>query len=132
MRNRKLLATVVGGLTTTGLLALPVAAHADDDVKVRAGSCSGSADYRMRLADAGDDPDRLRVNFFVNSRYANKRWTVRVYRGKTLVHRDAKRTNRYGNVRFADTIRGDDDRRIRVVARSAAGQTCKRTLQLDD
>jgi len=130
--TRKLLTSVVCGLAITGLVALPVAAHADDDSKSRSGGCTGSATYRMQLVEAGDDPDRLRVNFYVNSRYANRLWTVRVYRGATLVHRDAKRTGGIGNVRFVDTFGGDDDHRFRVVARSPAGKVCQGALQLDD
>jgi hypothetical protein len=129
--------TVIAGTTvtlaTTGLVALPSAANAhDDDVKVRTGSCSMGAKYRMRLADVGDNPDRLRAAFAINSNKSNRTWTVRMYRNGNLVHKATKRTGPKGNVRFAKTSRGDDDNRVRVVARAGYGEVCKRTLRLDD
>jgi hypothetical protein len=134
MTLRTVLATITLGLATTGLVAVPAPAMAggDDDVKVRTGSCSMQASYRMRLADAGDDPDRLRTVFAINSDRANRSWTVRVFRGNTLVHKQTKRTGPGGNVRFAKTFRGDDDHRVRVVARSGYGETCRRAIRLDD
>jgi hypothetical protein len=130
---RKFAGSAVLALMTSGLLALPSPAEAGgDDVKVRSGACSGRSVYRMRLADVDDDPDRLRTVFFINSNKVNRRWTVRIWRGSTLVHRDVKHTNRFGNVRFADTFPSDDDRRITVVARAGYGEVCRRALRLDD
>jgi hypothetical protein len=133
MTLKTALATTVLGLATPGLVAVPASADDhDDDVKVRTGSCNMQASYRMRLADAGDDPDRLRTVFTINSNKANRQWTVRIFRGDRLVHKETKRTGPRGNVKFAKTFRGDDDRRVRVVARSGYGETCKRAMRLDD
>ena len=132
MSFKTIAATATLGLATAGLVAVPTAAHADDDVKVRKGTCSMGAKYTYRLADAGDDPDRLRAAFRINSNKANRKWTVRIYKGDTLVHRDTKRTGARGNVKFAKTFRSDDDRRITVVARAGYGEKCKRAMRLDD
>jgi len=125
--------SAVVGLATTGLLAVPAPAQAggdDDDSEVRNGSCSRQADYRMRLSEVDDD--RLRAVFRIDSDKSNRRWTVRIFRAGDLVDREVERTNRFGNLRVADRFRGDDDQRVRVVARSGYGETCKRTMRLDD
>jgi len=134
MTLKTALAATALGLATTGMVAVPAMAddHNDDDVKVRTGSCSMQASYRMRLADAGDDPDRLRTVFAINSNKADRKWTVRIFRGDNLVHKATKRTGPRGNVKFARTFRGDDDHRVRVVARSGYGETCSRAIRLDD
>ena len=133
MTLKTALATTALALAATGLVVVPASADDhDDDVKVRTGSCSMQATYRMRLADAADHPDRLRTVFVIGSNRADRPWTVRVFRGDTLVHKETKRTGSQGNVRFARTFRGDDHHRVRVVARSGYGETCKRAMHLDD
>jgi len=133
MTIRTIIAGTTLALATTGLVALPSVANAHgDDVKVRTGSCSTGATYRMRLADVGDHPDRLRAVFAINSNKVNRKWTVRMYRSGHLVHKATKRTGSHGNVRFANTFRGDDDNRVRVVARAGYGEVCKRAMRLDD
>jgi hypothetical protein len=129
--------TVMAGaalaIGTAGLVAVPTgAAMADDDLKVRKGSCSQGAKYTMRLRDVGDDPDRLRTVFKINSNKSNRKWTVRILKNGNQVHKSTKRTGAKGNVKFAKTFRGDDDDRIRVVARAGYGERCARTLRLDD
>lgn len=133
MSFKTLATTAVLGLATSGLVALPsTPAFADDDRKVRHGSCSQAANYTMRLRDAGDDPDRLKASLGIRSDKAGKRWTVRMYRNGNLVHRAVKRTNDNGNVVFFKRFRGDDDARVKVVARAGYGETCSRTMRLDD
>lgn len=118
-------------LLSAGLVvAAPATAIADDSKTVR-GSCSGSSDYVFTLRDL-DDPDRLSVRFTVDGTRAGVAWKVTMKRGDQIVHRDTKRANRYGNVTFASTFRGDDDARVTVIARAAYGETCKRALRLDD
>jgi hypothetical protein len=53
-------------------------------------------------------------------------------RGGTVVHRDSKRANNRGNVRFAKQFRGDDDSLVKVIARSGYGERCARGLRLED
>ena len=132
MSLRTIATTAALGLATAGLVAVPTTAHADDDVKVRTGTGSMGAKYTYRLADRGDDPDRLRAVLKINSNKANRKWTVRIYRGDKLVHKATKRTGDRGNVKFAKTFRSDDDRRIKVVARAGYGEKIKRAMRLDD
>ena len=133
MTLKTLASTAVLGLATSGLVALPAfPAAADDDRKVRTGSCSKQASYRMLLAEAGDDPDRLRTVFTIDSDKANRKWTVRVFKGGNLVHKATRWTNDRGNLRVAKRFRGDDDHRVTVVARAGYGETCRRAMRLDD
>jgi hypothetical protein len=133
MSFKTIAGTAALAVAASGLVALPTApAFADDDRKVRHGVASKGAKYTYKLVDRGDDPDRLRAVLKINSSKANKRWTVKVFKGKKRVYKDTKRTNRHGNVRFADTFRSDDDRRIKVVARSGYGERLTKTMRLDD
>lgn len=130
---RKLMAALALMLCTGGLVAVQsTPAHADDDRKVRAGSCSGKSKYRMVLREAGDDPDRLKVKFKVNGKKPKRVWKFKVKRGKKVVHRKTKRANRWGNVKIRKRFRGDDDARVKVVARAGYGERCKRVMRLDD
>lgn len=136
MAAKKALTSVVLGLTTAGLLALPVSTAAaddngNDDRKVRYGKTVKGAKYKVTVAERDDD--RVRTTFFINSnKNKGRKWTVRMYRNGTLVHKDTKRTGRYGNVRFRDTFRADDDARVKVVARSGYGDRAKRVVKVDD
>lgn len=119
-------------LATAGLVGTPAVAHADDDFKKRSGSCSGASKYTMTLREAGDDPDRLRSTFVVNSNKKNRLWRVTIKRSGKVVHRAAKRTGPRGNVKFAKRFRGDDDAFVRVIARAGYGERCNRGMRLDD
>jgi hypothetical protein len=130
---RKLMAALALMLGTGGLVAAQsTPAHADDDRKVRAGSCSGKSQYRMVLREAGDDPDRLRVVFKVNGTKPNRTWRFKVKRYNKVVHRATKRANRYGDVKIRKRFRGDDDARVKVIARAGYGERCTRVMRLDD
>ena len=129
--------TVLGCIAATALAAGTMAAgapaHADDDRKVRTGDCSRKAEYRMVLKDVDrDDRDRLRTVFAVNGPRANAVWRVTVKRNGDVVHRDKKRANDNGNVRFADRFRSDDDAFVKVIARAGYGERCSRGMRLDD
>ena len=131
MAIRKFVGTAALALATSGVLAVPAVAEAGgDNVAVGTGDCSGRSDYRMRLADIDDSPDRLHTAFTIFSNRVDRRWTVRIFRGATLVHVDVEHTNQFGDVRFADTFRSDDDRRVTVVARAGYGEVCQRTMRL--
>lgn len=128
---KKLIAATTLTLATAGLVGIAPPANADDDFKRRAGDCSGRSHYVMTLRD-GDD-DRLRTTFKVNSpRKAGKVWKFTVKRGKKVVFRTTKKTNRRGDVRIARTVRADDDARITVIARAGYGERCARGMRLDD
>ena len=129
--------TVVSGIAATALTAGTIAAgalaYADDERQVRRGDCRRKAEYRMLLKDADrDDRDRLRAGFRINGPRENAVWRVTIKRSGDVVHRDKKRANDYGNVRFADRFRGDDDTRVKVIARSGYGERCDRAMRLDD
>jgi hypothetical protein len=129
--------TVLGGVAATalasGMLVSGAPAHADDDRKVRTGDCSRNADYRMVLKDVDRaDRDRLRTVFAIDSPRANAVWRVTIQRNGDVVHRSGERANDRGDVRFAKTLRGDDDDFVKVIARPGYGERCARGIKLDD
>jgi len=131
-----LIRTALGGAAATALAAgtLVAAAPAYADDKVRSGDCSRQANYRMVLKDVDrgdDDRERLRTVFAINGPRSNAVWRVTIKRGGNVVHRDSKRANNRGNVRFAKQFRGDDDSLVKVIARSGYGERCARGLRLD-
>lgn len=131
MTLRTALAGSAIALVATGLVTFPAPASAEH-AKVRTGSCSMEASYRMRLVDAHDHPERLRTRFVVDSDKADRKWTVRVFRSGELVFKHTKRTGDEGNVAFARTFRGHSDHHVRVVARSGYGEKCVRRMHLGD
>lgn len=127
--------TVATGMAALIATTMPSAALAatdgTKDVKTRSGSCDGRSEYTYRLADAGDDLNRLRVNFKVDSNREDKTWDVRIYRNGNKVYDDSKQTGSAGNVTFKKSFVGDDDAKIRVVADVGYGEECRHTMKLD-
>lgn len=114
-----------------GLVGVPGVAVADD-AETRRGDCSRASDYRMTLREIGDDRDRLKVTFAIDSNKTNRVWNFRVFRAGNPVAKATKRTGPAGNVVISRTFRGDDDNRVRVVARAGYGERCERGFRLDD
>jgi hypothetical protein len=78
------------------------------------------------------DRDRLRTVFAIDSPRANAVWWVTIQRNGDVVHRSGERANDRGDVRFAKTLRGDDDDFVKVIARPGYGERCARGIKLDD
>ncbi len=113
-----------------GLVGVPGVAVADDAETRRATALA--PDYRMTLREIGDDRDRLKVTFAIDSNKANRVWNFRVFRAGNPVAKATKRTGPAGNVVISRKFRGDDDNRVRVVARAGYGERCERGFRLDD
>lgn len=108
-------------------------ANADSDYASRSGHCSMGAHYTMTVRER-ENPDRLATTFYING--ANSRhsraWTISIYRNGHLVSRWHQHSNSYNNVRFAKTIRGDDEDKVTITVRSSYGEVCKRSIRLDN
>ncbi|WP_299052085.1 hypothetical protein [uncultured Nocardioides sp.] len=129
---KKLLATATLTLATAGLVGLSAPAAQADDFAKKSGSCSRDASYTMKLRDTGgDDRDRTRVSFFINSDKSNRSWRVQVKRGGQRVATTTKRTNNRGNLTVTRVVRAEDDARFTVFAKSGYGETCRQVLSLD-
>ena len=71
-RIRTLLATaIIAGAT----LALPATTFAKDGDVLRTGSCSGSADWKLKV---GPEDGRLEVEFEVDSNRVGQTWRVKI------------------------------------------------------
>jgi hypothetical protein len=132
-KNHVLGAALSVVLAASGLVAGASTAQADDDDRITvSGYANRNANYRATLVELDDD-DRLRASLTVDStRGRGKAWTLQVLRNGRQVHKETKRTNAKGDVTFAKTVRGDDDDRIRFVARAGYGERLDRTVTLDD
>lgn len=109
------------------LAGLGVAAHASDgDYRVqRTGSCSGSADWKLK---AKQDDGRIEVEFEVDSNRNGQRWNVRLLRDGSLVWSGTRTTlapsGSFDVERRISNSRGDDV----IVGRAvhpATGQVCR-------
>jgi hypothetical protein len=122
------------GLAAAALFAGAVAtaspAAADDDRISRSGTCSGSATYKMTVVERDDD--RLVTSFRVDGKRAGAAWTYAFFRNGKYLTSVTRSANRSGDLLVSRTFRGDDDDRVRVVAKARYGETCARTLRIDD
>lgn len=72
MRTALTIAALSTVLVVTGA---PLAQADDDDATIRTGSCSGSADWKLK---AKPDDGRLEVEYEVDANQAGQTWRVRV------------------------------------------------------
>ena len=86
-RIRTLIATA---LVAGAVLAVPATAAAADDDIIRTGTCSGSADWKLK---AGPDDGRLEVEFEVDSNRVGQTWRVKI-RDNGVLRYNALRTTR--------------------------------------
>ena len=97
-RFRSLLATT---LVAGAILAVPSTAAAAGNDIIRTGSCSGTADWKLK---AGPDNGRLEVEFQVDSNRAGQVWRVRILDNGVLRY-DALRTTQAPSGSFSVTRR---------------------------
>lgn len=109
--------------------AAPAAQAGDDDGEIRrSGSCSGSADWKLK---AKRDDGRLEVEWEVDSNRSGQVWRVRVYdNGNRVVatqRTTAPPSGSFSVDRHIANLAGSDH----IVARArhlATGQVCRGTL----
>ncbi len=82
MINARLLAAATLLVAATAIAPAAVSAKSDD--VVRTGSCSGSADWKLK---AGKDDGRIEVEFEVDSNQNGQVWRVKIRDNGVLRHR---------------------------------------------
>ena len=123
--SMKSLALAAAALLTVPTLALAASpAHADDDDRQRTGSCSRSADWKIK---AGPDDGRMEVEAEIDSNRRGQtwRWTLR-HNGKVVDHGRSVTRGRSGSFeveRHTRNATGRDGYTFRAV-RPATGEVC--------
>ena len=129
-RTATRLATVaVAALALTPLTGVGVAAAGDDDFEeIRRGSCSGTADWKLKVKR---DNGGLEVEFEVDSNRAGQTWDVTLRRNGTVFMSGTRTTQppsgSFDVQRRISNAAGDDVIVGRAVHR-ASGQVCRGAL----
>lgn len=129
---KKSIAAAAASLLVTSFVFLAPAgvAHADDDFVSRSGHCSLGAHYTMTVRER-EHPDRLVTTFHINATKGHRAWTMTIDRNTTTVFTKRKVSNDYGNVRFAKTIRGDEEDLVSITVKSGYSEICKASINLN-
>jgi hypothetical protein len=127
MRAKKFVRFGMAGLVAASMaasmLATAPAALANDGVDKR-GSCSGNADWKLRLRP--EDGGRLQVEFEVEHAKPGSAWTVKLSDNGTQFFQGSRTANSLGEFevrRFTDNRAGTDTVRARAT-NNASGQVC--------
>ena len=118
-------------ILTSGLLVLaaaavsaPAASAKDGDV-VRTGSCSGAADWKLKLSP---EDGRIEVEFEVDQNKVGKTWNVKIKRnGNVLAHGTRVTKAPSGSFEFRTVVsnRAGSDTIVAKARNTASGQVCR-------
>ena len=128
-RRTAALAVAASTLAIVGATAPSTVAHASgDDATIRTGSCSGSADWKIK---AKPDDGRIEAELEVDSNVAGQLWTVRLSDNTVLVASGSARTaGASGSFEFRRVIANRAGRDTIVAVATHAGQTCRAQVVL--
>ena len=115
--------SAVSALAASVVLSAPAHAGGDDDRVIRAGSCSGSADWKLKVKT---DDGRLEVEGEVDSNTSGQTWAWKIKdNGKVAAKGSATTSGRSGSFDVERKI-ADKSGTDRIVFRATyAGQTCR-------
>jgi hypothetical protein len=132
MRTTTTLATAMTTLAITGALVVPVSSVAqakDGDGRIiRTGSCSGSADWKLK---AKRDDGRLEVEWEVDSNTSGQTWQVRIFDNGDRVVKTRQTTQPPSgsfDVERKIANRSGSDHLVARARDVSSGQTCEGTL----
>lgn len=119
--------TAVSAVAASVVLAAPAHADDDDDRVIRTGSCSGSADWKLKVKT---DDGRLEVEGEVDSNTSGQKWAWKIKdNGKVAAQGTSTTRGRSGSFDVERDIankRGTD----KVVFRATyAGQRCRGVIR---
>ncbi len=82
-------AFITSVLVATTLITAPMGASAKDGDIIRRGSCTGAADWKLKLSP---ENGRIEVEFEVDQNRNGQRWNVRMKRNGSVFWRGSRRT----------------------------------------
>ena len=122
------LAAVAALTVVSGLVAAASPASANDDDRVRRGSCSGSTDWKVKV---GPEDGRLEVEGEVDSNRSGQTWRWRLSHNGSVSDRGTRATDgRSGSFevrRISVDLRGTDTFVLRAV-NARTGEVCRGTV----
>lgn len=127
---RRIGSAVMATVMATGLAAGPALAKGGDGRVIKRGSCSASADWKLK---AKPDDGRLEVDFEVDSNRVGQRWTWTIrHDGRTVS--SGTRTTKAPSGSFSVERRIVDARGRHTVSATArnkrTGETCRASVRI--
>ena len=127
---RRIITSAVAGMLAVGALAVgPVAMAKDGDV-IRRGSCSGAADWKLKLSP---ENGRIEVEFEVDQNRNGQDWRVQLYRNGNRFFNGIRTTHAPSGsfeVRQVTGNRPGTDRFVATARNLNSGQTCRGTASI--
>ena len=119
-RSAAAVAGLAAALTATALSATGAAAKGPE--VIRRGSCTGAADWKLKLG--AEDRNRLETELEIEDGPRNANWRIVVRVNGTQVVSVVRQANAVGDVRLDRVLQGRAGSDTVSFSASTAGQTC--------